>query len=173
MLLKFDEHDAQRAYDEWGCNCGPSALAAALGMTLDEVRPHMGPFEQRGYTNVSNMQAAILSAGGRISRMYSSWGPVGSGVARIQWGGPWIIDGKPARWAARASHWVAWFRTRESHLYIFDINGGIRIIDLWETEIVPLIIASIKRADGTWSLSNCWEIEKRVSVPISSLAHSQ
>lgn len=163
MKLRFDEHDARRAFDEWGCNCGPSALAAALDKTLDEIRPHMGPFEQRGYTNVTNMRDAIASAGGRIVREYEpGWPPVGAGLVRIQWGGPWIIDGKPARWAARASHWVATVRTRESHLYVFDVNGGLRIIDLWESEIVPAIVASIKRADGRWSISHSWGIEKVV-----------
>lgn len=125
MKLKFDELDAKRAHAEWGCNCGPAALAAVLGKTLDEIRPFMGPFEQRSYTNISNMREAIAAAGGRIVRSYESWPPVGVGLVRIQWGGPWIANGKPARWAATATHWIAAYRTRESHLYVFDVNGGI------------------------------------------------
>lgn len=158
--LAFDENDAQRAYETWGCSCGPAALAAVMGMTLDEVRPHMGPFEQRGYTNVTNMRESVASAGGRIVRTYQGWPPVGVGLCRIQWGGPWIVDGKPQRWAATASHWIATYRNSGSWLYVFDINGGLRNVDSWEAEIVPAIIASIKRADGTWSISHSWGIER-------------
>jgi hypothetical protein len=158
MRLRFDEQDAERAWNDWGCNCGPAALAAALNMTLDDVRTHMGPFEQRGYTNVTNMRESIASAGGRITRTFTNWPPVGTGLVRIQWGGPWIIDGKPARWAARASHWVATYRNPQSYLFVFDINGGLRHVDSWEAEIVPLIIQSIKRADGKWSISHSFGV---------------
>src|SRR5580700_11291869 len=48
---RFTPADADRAYEEWGMNCGPSALAAVMGMTFDEVRPHMGDFERKHYTN--------------------------------------------------------------------------------------------------------------------------
>src|SRR5262249_24538420 len=136
--LKFDQQTARRAYDEWGCNCGPSALAAVMGLSLDEIRPCMGPFEQRRYTNITKMREAIQAAGGRITRCYKSWPVAGYGLVRIQWGGPWILNGKPARWAARATHWIATFRDCGSNLYIFDVNGGIRGVDSWEREIVSL-----------------------------------
>lgn len=155
---RFNEADAMGASAAWGCNCGPAALAFVMGLTLDEVRPHMGPFEQRGYTNVTNMRESLRSVGGSIDRVYEGWPPTGLGLIRIQWGGPWIIDGNPARWAARATHWVASQRTGGSHLYVFDINGGRRTYDSWLHDVVPAIIASIKRADGTWSISHSWGI---------------
>lgn len=164
MKLRFDEHDAKQAFTEWGCNCGPAALAATVGLTLDEVRPFMGPFEQRGYTNITNMREAIAAVGARISRCYESWPPVGIGLVRIQWGGPWIIDGKPARWAATATHWISTWRDQQSWLYVFDINGGIRPADSWEKEIAPIIMANIKRADGTWSISHSWGIESNQCI---------
>jgi hypothetical protein len=34
MNLRFTAVDAERASDEWGCNCGPSALAAITGRSL-------------------------------------------------------------------------------------------------------------------------------------------
>lgn len=159
MQLRFDHDDAQRANDVWGCNCGPSALAAVMGMTLEEVRPFMGEFENRGYTNITNMREAIDLTGGRILRSYKGWPPVGLGLVRIQWGGPWIIDGRPARWAATATHWIATERTPQSLLYIFDINGGIMSVDRWEREVAPAIMATIKRCDGTWSISHSWGVE--------------
>lgn len=158
--LRFTQGDSVRAYSDWGCNCGPAALAFALRMTLDEIRQHMGPFEQRGYTNVTNMRESLSSAGGRITRTYEGWPPDGIGLVRIQWGGPWIIGGKPARWAARATHWVASQRVCGSRLNVFDINGGLRSYASWEQEIVPAIVASIKRADGSWFISHSWGIEK-------------
>jgi len=47
----IDAAEAQTAWDVWGCNCGPGAIAAILNMRLDEVRPLMGDFESKRYTN--------------------------------------------------------------------------------------------------------------------------
>ena len=158
MKLYFGEQDVIRANKQWGCNCGPAALAAALGLTLEQVRPFMGPFELRGYTNVINMRQSIAEAGGSIVRTYEGWPPIGVGIVRIQWGGPWIINGKPARWAARQSHWVATWRNPQSWLYVFDVNAGLQPIDVWEDSVVPAIVQSIKRADGKWTISHSWGI---------------
>ena len=38
---RFSLSDAERVQDEWGANCGPGAVAAICGLTLDELRPHM------------------------------------------------------------------------------------------------------------------------------------
>ena len=48
---RFTLEDAERAGDEWGLNCGPAAIAAMNGLTLEELRPHLGDFEQKRYTN--------------------------------------------------------------------------------------------------------------------------
>lgn len=159
MKLLFGSDDCRKAHDDWGCNCGPAALAFALGKTLDEIRPFLGPFEDRRYMNITNMRNSISDAGGRVTREYKGWPPVGVGLVRVQWGGPWIIDGKPARWAATATHWVATYRDPQSWLYVFDVNGGLKLADQWEKEIVPLIVASIKRADGRWTISHSWGVE--------------
>lgn len=164
--LAFDSDDAQRAYDAWGCNCGPAALAFALGKTPDEVRPFLGPFEQRGYMNVTMMREAIPKAGGQIVRTYQSWPVQGIGLVRIQWGGPWIINGRPARWAATNTHWVATWRSAGSWLYVFDINGGLMLVDQWESEVASRIIASIKRADGKWTISHSWEVARYTNEEI-------
>jgi len=52
---KFSAADAERAADEWGMNCGPGAIAAIFGLTLDQVRPFMGDFERKRYTNPTLM----------------------------------------------------------------------------------------------------------------------
>lgn len=78
--------DADRAYAEWGCNCGPAAVAAICGLTLDQVRPHMGDFETKRYTNPTLMWQVLRSIGARFSYRggdLGRWWPT-YGLARIQ-----------------------------------------------------------------------------------------
>src|SRR5687768_1380048 len=63
LPLRFTLEDALRAGDTWGANCGPGALAAICGVTLDELRPLLGDFEQKGYTNPQLMRATLLRLG--------------------------------------------------------------------------------------------------------------
>lgn len=155
-FLAFSEADADRAHAEWGANCGPAAIAAACGLTLDAVRPHLGDFESRKYMNVLMVKAAIDSLG-FSHRSIDSW-PV-HGVVRIQWGGPWIQDGAPQRWASCATHWIA-AKSFASDSWIFDVNGGWMPRQDWERETAPLIASSIKRADGTWFATHRWEVRR-------------
>ena len=99
MTLRFTLEDAHRASDAWGCNCGPSALAAVTGMTLDEVRPFMGDFEQKHYTNPTLMWSILNNIGARwsVTKPPRTWPRYG--LARIQWEGPWTKPGVPARQA--------------------------------------------------------------------------
>jgi hypothetical protein len=46
--VRFTLDEAQAAADTWGMNCGPGAIAAVLGLTLDELRPgHAKPGARR------------------------------------------------------------------------------------------------------------------------------
>jgi hypothetical protein len=65
LPVRISVEDAEHANDVWGCNCGPGALAAITGLTLDQVRPHMGDFERKRYTNPTLMFAALKSIGAR------------------------------------------------------------------------------------------------------------
>ena len=52
--------DVARACEEWGATCGPGALAAALGLTLAEVRPAVsksGHFP--GYMSIPDIERAL------------------------------------------------------------------------------------------------------------------
>ena len=51
----FTQADSQRAFDEWGANCGPNALAFALQTSLDAVKGQIPEFEKRRYTSPSMM----------------------------------------------------------------------------------------------------------------------
>lgn len=154
--LKFTETDAARAYHEWRCNCGPSALAACLGWTLDQVRPHLADFETRGTMNPTQMIAALISAG--FARKDAPSWPM-HGLVRIQWGGPWLKPEVPKAAAYQHTHWVASKRD-DRECWVYDINGGWTTFDAWEATVVPPIVAGIKRCDGTWEPSHCWEVRR-------------
>ncbi len=59
LSVKFTKDDANAAAEVWGFNCGPSAIAAVAGLTIDEVRPQMGDFELKRYTNPTLMRSVL------------------------------------------------------------------------------------------------------------------
>lgn len=36
-MIRFTAADLERAHAEWSCSCGPAALAAICGLTLDDA----------------------------------------------------------------------------------------------------------------------------------------
>jgi hypothetical protein len=64
LTVKFTQEESHQAFDAWGFNCGPSAIAAVVGLTIDEVRPHMGDFESKHYTNPTlNRSGSVYRCG--------------------------------------------------------------------------------------------------------------
>jgi hypothetical protein len=166
--IRFTLAELERASDTWGCNCGPAALAAICGLTLDEVRPHFErerPFP--GYTNPTLMHAALRSAlgdppgfwqqvpGSRSVGATVSWPRYG--LCRIQWEGPWTQPGVPIAARYRQTHWAgAARRPREdgkpilhddSNVGVWDVNaignrsGWCALAD-WSSKLVPWILES-------------------------------
>jgi hypothetical protein len=161
MIYTFSQAEAEHAYRTWNANCGPNALAFALQMPLEAVRRHIPRFEERHYTSPSMMKAALAS----LCRSYISVKkPTASdmfdrppALVRVQWGGPWIVNGKPQRWAARQTHWVcAW--EEEGRYLVFDVNGGMQLLEDWRDKIVPLLTSEVPRCDGTWYPANVWRL---------------
>jgi hypothetical protein len=115
----FDE--AQRAADNWGFNCGPAAVAVITGLGIADLRPQLGEFELKGYTNPSMMWQILRNLGieHRI-RWDGAKAPKGisegglrfprHGLARVQWEGPWTEPGVPVSVRYRHTHWVAAIR---------------------------------------------------------------
>lgn len=97
--------EADAAYEQWGCNCGPGAIAAIMGMRLDDVRPLMGDFEKKHYTNPTLMWEVLDRIGRPWRKVGKDWPRFG--LARIQWEGPWSEPGQNPRWGYRQTHWVA------------------------------------------------------------------
>lgn len=160
---RFSLHDAVRASEAWGANCGPGALAAILSMTLDEVRPHMGDFERKRYTNPTLMFESLDRAGAKWRSIGTTWPCYG--LARIQWEGPWTAPGVPIRARYRHTHWVG-AATIRNEVGIFDINcinngtGWVRIKE-WETIVVPwIIMEAVPRANGKWHITHAIEVDR-------------
>jgi hypothetical protein len=167
--LRFTLEDAERASDEWGANCGPGAIAAVMGMTLDELRPHMGDFEKKHYTNPTLMWQVLRNVGATWHlRKPIQW--PNYGLARIQWEGPWTSPGVPPRVAYRHTHWVGAMRCfRREEIGVFDINamnsGGWISLDDWMHTLVPWILEQcVPKANGNWNITHTVEID-RASIP--------
>jgi hypothetical protein len=175
----FTEHDAQAAFDDWGCNCGPSSLAFALQIGLDKVRGKIPGFEAKRYTSPTMMKAALANLGREFKRIKNADGevtiptmfsPHGISLVRVQWCGPWTKKGANPKWAYRQTHWIATWafseevkpiggcKTTRMGLFVFDCNGGIRSFASWQKEIVPALTATYPRADGNWFPTDVWRI---------------
>lgn len=173
--LRFTEADVDAAYREWCCNCGPAALAAVLGVTLDVVRGHMPDFEHKGYTNPTLMWAALDRAGAIFKTTTHKPGAMvrplrpAFGLARVQWDGPWCRDGVPARAAYRHTHWIGVCEGRDS-IGVFDVNcmksgGWVRYED-WALTIVPHLLATVvPRATGGFWMTHTVEMARAVESP--------
>jgi hypothetical protein len=171
--VAFTVADAERAHDEWGANCGPGALAAIMGRTLDEVRPHMDGFEGKGYTNPTMMFDALRSIGAKWkSRTVGSECAVVGwpryGLARIQWEGPWTGTGVPIRARYHYTHLVGSWIGRHG-VGVFDINcinngsGWVSFAE-WADVVVPFILASYRRASGEWHITHAIEVDRPTPV---------
>jgi hypothetical protein len=181
--LPFNEADANRAYEEWGANCGPGAVAAICGKTLDDLRPHLGDFEAKRYTNPTLMWQVLRNLGVRFTVATHKFNPFEReidwpvfGLARIQWNGPWNDFGVPARVAYRHTHWVASIRIEgEPEPAVFDINaihagGWIRLAS-WRDILVPCLLERCEpKATGGWFLTHSVEIDRASLSPRASEA---
>lgn len=160
----FTEQEAVDAYAEWGCNCGPAALAFACQLPLSAVRGAIPGFEAKRYTSPTMMEAALRNLGRPFEKCdIAGWlfAPRPA-LVRIQWEGPWTAPGANPRWAYRHTHWiVTWSVTTPVlpiALMVFDINGGILRRNDWEDRIVPAIVKTIPRASGEWDVTHLWRL---------------
>lgn len=169
LTYPFTEQESQKAHDEWGANCGPNALAFALGIHVNETRRLIPEFEAKCYTTPTMMREALDRAGAKfavarvparkpghladIEPMFHK----ATALVRIQWEGPWTEPGANPRWAYRQTHWVTtWMH--DTTCFMFDVNGGVRTLQSWEAEIVPLLTGEIERANGHWFPTHIWRI---------------
>lgn len=175
--LRFTLDDAQRAGDEWGFNCGPGAVAGVCGLSIEELRPHLGDFEKKGYTNPTLMWNILEELGLKFrKRGIASNVPVLDwprfGLARVQWEGPWTAPGVPIRVRYRHTHWVGamsdpndWTTPGWEEPRIFDVNcmcvGGWVSLSEWSRSVVPWLLGEcVPKASGKWHLTHVVEINR-------------
>lgn len=162
----FSAAEAEAAFEDWGCNCGPSALAAICGLTLDGARALLPEFDERRYTNPSMMDRALRASGRRARRIDPADCSPAWGLLRVQWEGPWTQPGVPPRARYRYTHWVgASRRASDGDRGIFDCNQmhngtGWTAIDNWRGVTVPWIISHVPRASGGWHVTHAIEVER-------------
>jgi hypothetical protein len=162
-FLAFGTSDVERAHREYGFSCGPASLCACLGMTPDQIRPHLGWFERKRFMNPTMMIAAIEATGHRIASRPPHWPD--HGIVRVQWEGPWNDPGVPAGAAYRHTHWCASNRVGRTN-WVYDINSGWERLEEWAAPLelggtAERIMASIRGCRRTWKLTHAWEIRKR------------
>lgn len=158
------------ANEAWGCNCGPSALAAIVQCTLEEAREAITGFDARHYTNPTMMKDALWSLGVGFKDIRPVWPDFG--LVRIQWEGPWTRPGVPMAARYRFTHWVGTALGADGSRGIFDCNAmangtGWCSFQDWQAVIVPHILADVARSYGTWHVTHCF------SVPFPTFASSR
>lgn len=177
LRMTFDQ--AEAAHQAFRFNCGPASLCAVLGMTPEEIRPHLLDFEQKGYMNPTLMADILHGLAIPFRRVYACMHKLDNksptyprfGLVRIQWGGPWTKPGVPIAARYRKTHWIA---TRPPPLEglhypeVFDVNalgvGGWLNFHEWSEEMVPWLLTQVlPQWDGLWWPTHCWEITGRES----------
>ena len=178
-MTRFTLADLDRANADWQCSCGPAALAAICGMTLDEVKPHFQPAFP-GWTTPTRMLEALRRSGRiwrqRAIRDVATGNPPWPrhGLARIQWEGPWTQPGASPRWAYTHTHWVGAgpLYTAEGEpiageTCVWDVNqlGGVAMdgwapLAWWAARTAPRLTRDIPRATGGWHITHAIEVER-------------
>ncbi len=171
---RFTFAEANHAGDEWGLNCGPAAIATMTRLSLDELRPHLGDFEQKHYTNPTLMWSILKSIGvfWAICKDGRKWPKYG--LVRVQWEGPWTAPGVPMAARYRHTHWVgAMYLADGEEQMIFDINclkemGGWVPLAMWESSVVPYILKYCEpKANGLWHPTHVVEVTRAGKLSIS------
>lgn len=162
--VRFDVHEANAAADAWGFNCGPGALCAVLRLTPAELRPTLGDFESKGYTNPTLMAEVLRAHGVRHTPVYRRDEPgrcsLNFGLMRVQWAGPWTRPGVPMAARYRQTHWVAVAGDEVFDINAMCVGGWIGRLE-WESKLVPwLIREACPKGCGEWWPTHGWELPR-------------
>jgi hypothetical protein len=158
-LPSWGVDEANAAGRLWKFNCGPGALCGIVGVEPQQIRPWMGDFESKGYTNPTLMFSILRGIGLQwCSR--KDWPPFG--LVRIQWHGPWMDEGVPIQARYRHTHWVG-SRIDANGIWVFDLNaicvGGWVSLPEWSGQLVPWLLKECERkATSEWSITHALEL---------------
>lgn len=145
--------DIDAAYEAWGANCGPCALAALLGQSVHAVRPFFPGFDRRPYVNVSHMKAALTAA----QRPFRSIGP-----ARPQFGLVFIQQGGYAHQSVamqyRHTHWIA-----VDGPLVFDVNAPALVSWPEWDRVFPRLMHEAGRSNGTYRIRSGLAVQRVIN----------
>jgi hypothetical protein len=115
--LAFTLLDSERAFDSWGANCGPQALAAALNLSLGEVkRAVIESF--KGWMNPTQMANALGHFGVKFDvEKTLRTRELRNGIGYIQWDGRWVTN----KFKQERYHYTHWIAARDG--WVFDLNA--------------------------------------------------
>lgn len=177
--------DVVEANAAWGANCGPTAVAGALGLTMDQVREAVSPDGAfKGFMGVADFKSAIPRAGGRIVRSWSRpdkrelYRTDGSPIlVLIRFCGPW--DGVP-RARSRYRHAFVyrhgyhrdldwWNQRAQGPGWVYDANGTVPTEDggfvtpwlplhAWRNRVMPELIPD--RGNGETAIDWMAQVER-------------
>jgi hypothetical protein len=130
--LRFTPEESAHALKAWNANCGPNALAAALDLSLREVKKGVvDPFP--GYMNPTQMAAALSYFSVKFAaekNLHTK--ELRDGIGYIQWDGAWVRSSyRQARY--RHTHWIACHDG-----WVFDPGSqrfGWHTADAWRKEV--------------------------------------
>lgn len=172
--LQLTPDAVHAAGDEWGFNCGPGALCGVLGLTPDEVRPHMGDFERKHYSNPMLVWSALRSLRVPVRVVWQNGAALTAppenvryphlGLVRVQWAGSWCDAGVPMVARYRRTHWIGVSHDGDGKRMVLDVNavafgfGWIPWVQ-WTDWLVPWLIREcVKGGTGAWWPTHCWEV---------------
>jgi hypothetical protein len=133
--------DIDAAYESWGANCGPCALAAILDLPVAAVRDYFLDFQQRGYVNPTHMRQALERANRRYRVMRDGQRPQ-AGLLFVQWGGH---EHRPIPAQYRHTHWIA-----IEHDRVFEVNAPELVPWRKWQQVMPRLMQVEKLGNGTF-----------------------
>jgi len=153
----YEPTDVHEAYREWGAACGPSALAAALGCEVNDVRRLFPGY--RGWVNPTHMLAALRQAGVEHRTPRPGESHPCRGLMFVQFLGPWMAEGVPIAARYKRTHWVAVVRTTAAERLIWDVNSetGWMLFEQWCEVLVPQLLDHNRGSDG-WRVARAIEL---------------
>jgi hypothetical protein len=143
--------DMDAAHEVLGAACGHGAFAAALRTSVAVATFYFDRLKEgRSWVNMGDMEAALRKADVVFEVVGREW-PF-TGLALLQWTGPWTRPGVPARVACMHRHWVA---LRDRKIWDANIQEWLTHED-WNDfarELMP------PKADG-WTVARGYEITR-------------
>lgn len=150
MSFKRSHHrhvpwDIEVAYLNFQANCGPSVFAAITGREVCRIMCYFAHFEHSPWTNLTQMKSAFIKAGYSIEvqrRMFPK-----TGVALVQWLGPWTEDNFFSPWSLAHTHWIA---VDDNWVFDHTVKEWKKLQD-WENQVATEFVEETPKAYG-WAV---------------------